>query len=174
MIITVAEGGLLSLTQQMESFHQLGNHANQVLTNPSPNPNPFGATSRQYSDIRMPMMNSDPQSKGECNPSDDDMRLTASADPESQNTERMFGSNQQTAPFPNNSTWLGLNSSLPQPSDSMGTSSTQNGISPFESTPEYQDNKPLARKDRKELARMNEPNRNGLPPTPPPSEDMIL
>ncbi|XP_074595047.1 protein ILRUN [Brevipalpus obovatus] len=174
VIITVAEGGLLSLTQQMESFHQLGNRANPVFTNPSPNPNPFGTNSRQYSDIRMPMLNSDPQSKGDGNPSDDDMRLTASADIESQNTERIFGSNQQTALFPNNSTWLGLNSSLPQPSDSMGTSSSQNGVSPFVSTPEYEDNKPITRKDRNELARMNEPNRNSLPPTPPQSEDMIL
>ena len=43
MIITVAEGGLLSLTQQMDSFHQLGSPVESHPTSMDTSVNPFAS-----------------------------------------------------------------------------------------------------------------------------------
>lgn len=166
VIITVAEGGLLSLTQQMDSFHQLGNHPNHV-----PNkPNPFEANFRRHLES-MSNKQSDQPSELLKNNEHTPNYMSTLNNSGCGGTDRLLQSSS-LCETTSETLKASLFSSSSSPSQSWNHSgTTSNTINPClgvdTSSLEHAAN--VKEESSSQLNRSN-----NLPPTPPPSEDMML
>lgn len=165
MIITVAEGGLLSLTQQMDSFHQLGNHPNHVANKP----NPFEANFRRHLENASIKQSDQISEPIHISPTSNDMRPTSYTFA-SGSAEKLSSSStlHQTSTEVLKDT-LYTNSSPSQSWNHSGT--TSNVINPC---PRVNSSSLDHAANMKEESSSQLNRSNNLPPTPPPSEDMML
>jgi len=140
VIISVAEGGLLSLTQQMNSFHQLGSPVKSQLNESASNLNPFASRPKESSICEE---NITTQSQSVNNPQPCELNLI------SNNFAHNFITNVHS-------------SLLNQTNDNQ-----QESIQKSNLHSKHQCS--LTTSDSK-ISKAND----HLPPTPPPSEDMML
>ncbi|XP_013786782.1 uncharacterized protein C6orf106 homolog [Limulus polyphemus] len=112
VIVTVAEGGLLSLTQQMDAFHQLG----QPALGAPISTNPFAATERIYT------FNSSPQQDGGPSVNGHSRSPPSSASP----SRFMYTCSNSLPSSPVRKLLFETSSTIPQLSSSLPSSQIQN------------------------------------------------